>query len=261
MAIALFAVLATGYAGAAKLKTKSESTTVSFESQGDVEATCKKGTKAISGGFDADLSFSDGFLLVYESMKTGGRRWETAAFNEGDPGSLTSFAYCRDAKVKRRSAETTLDEDEDGSAIATCPKGTKAISGGFDNPEFGKGGSAILPYESRRLSKREWIVSGVNFADPGTLVAQVVCRKGKKVKTASDSDFADHADTYSPVAGCPRGARAISGGFDSTLPPDGSIDGPFVYSSKKEGKRSWEVSYFDFLAAATFTAYAYCEKT
>jgi hypothetical protein len=258
----------TGVATGAKLKTKSNSITIGTEEQGSVAAKCKKGTKAISGGFAGEIVDFFGFFVPitpFESMKISGRKWESAADNFAEPGSLTSFAYCRDAKVKRRTAETTVPGGNSvGSVTATCPQGTKAVSGGFDNPDFANGGlgaPAILPFESRMTSKREWTVSAANLGDdPGTLVAQVVCREGKVLTTAQESEFADHADVYGVEASCSPGKRVISGGFDSTLPHQGDADGPTVYRSLKQGKRSWEVSFYDFEAEALFTTYAYCEN-
>jgi hypothetical protein len=114
-------------------------------------------------------------MLPLESKKRGGRAWESGAGNFGGGArTLTSFAYCRDEKVKRRTGEATLDESELGAATASCPQDTKAIAGGFDVSEvlFSADSSLILPFESRRSGKREWTVSTINFGDlSGTLTA------------------------------------------------------------------------------------------
>jgi hypothetical protein len=48
---------------------------------------------------------------------------------------------------------------------ARCPRGTKVVSGGFDNPDFVVNGTdiAILPFESMKTGKREWTVSARNL--------------------------------------------------------------------------------------------------
>jgi hypothetical protein len=253
-----------GVASGAKLKTKSESTTLSADEQDTVTAKCKRGTKAVSGGFDADLEFDrNPLVVVYGSHRDGGRKWSASAYNAGGPdsGSLTSYAYCRDAKVRARSSETTLEGNETGSATARCPRGTKVFSGGFENPEFGESQDvAILPFESRKTGRREWTVSATNLADgDGTLVVHVYCREGKGLKTVEQDVFNDVEDTWELTPQCQRGKRVVSGGFDYTISIDGS-DGPFIYSSHKVGKREWQVEGFNRNEAATFTAYAYCEK-
>jgi hypothetical protein len=257
-----------GVATGAKLKTRSASTTIGAQELDSVTAKCKKGTKAISGGFEVEFASGGGpIMLPLESMKRGGRGWESRAANFGSgAGELTSFAYCRDEKVKRRTEETTIDQLEVGTATAKCPTGTKAIAGGFAGPEIALGvdSSLILPFESRRSGKREWTVSAVNFDDfAGTLTAQAVCHEGEGLKKKAVRTTAEDNGFYDLVATCKRGSRPVSGGFDSTLPPQGE-GGPFVLSSHRQGKRHWAASFFVFytdpIPPATFTTYAYCEK-
>jgi hypothetical protein len=47
-------------------------------------------------------------------------------------GLLTSYAYCRDEKVKSRSRTASVDSCETETVEASCKPGTKALSGGFD---------------------------------------------------------------------------------------------------------------------------------
>jgi hypothetical protein len=171
-AVLATSILALGVGGlaAAGLKTKSATTSVGEREADSIEAKCKRGTKAISGGFYAEESIvgDNPFNLIFESQRTGGRRWESAAYNAGNgPASLTSLAYCRDEKVKRRSSETTLSDSETGSVTAKCPRGTKALSGGFSTENFFVGlvdARAPLPFESRLSSKREWTASAPTWA-------------------------------------------------------------------------------------------------
>jgi hypothetical protein len=249
--------------GAKKLKTKSASETLSNGEFDDVTAKCKRGTKAVSGGFDSDLDLSGPTeaIIPYMSRAEGGRKWTSAGFNISQPGELTSFAYCRDQKVKRRSEEESLTSGETDSVTARCPQGTKVASGGFDNPDFSVGGpsaTVVFPNESKKTGKREWTVSARNLGSAsGDLVAQVNCHEGKGLKTFDEVLSIDSAGVHDVSAECGGGRRVVSGGFDYSLPPS---TGAFVFSSQKVGKREWEVEALDLDAPATLTAYAYCEK-
>jgi hypothetical protein len=69
--------------------------------------------------------------------------------------------------------------------------------------------------------------------------------------------FIGSSGVHDVVAECAPGRRVVSGGFDYSLEPS---PGAFVFSSHKIGKRTWEVEAADFVAEATLTAFAYCEK-
>src|SRR5918994_2251551 len=111
-------------AGAGALKTKSASTTIAAGADGSVTAKCKKGSEAVSGGFE-----SPGFVFPFdsiagpsnfsfESRREGRRKLVASAHNSGsDPGTLISDAYCDKDKpgLKTRTASTAtiefLDDD------------------------------------------------------------------------------------------------------------------------------------------------------
>jgi hypothetical protein len=253
-----------GVATGAKLKTRSASETISPGEFDSVTAQCKRGTKAVSGGFDSELDLdapATEAFIVYMSRAEGGRKWTSAGFNlGGEPGELTSLAYCRDQKIKRRSSETTLSGGETDTVTARCPKGTKVASGGFDNPDFTVNGTtvAIFPSESKKVGKREWTVSGTNLGpDPGDLVAQANCHTRKGLKTAEEELSINPSGVHDVQAECSGRRRVVSGGFEYSLEPS---EGAFVFGSHKVGKRAWEVEALDLDAPATLTAYAYCEK-
>jgi hypothetical protein len=252
-----------GTASGAKLKTKSETETIASDEFEAVTAQCARGTKAVSGGFESDID-PDGpteVILPYSSRAESGREWTSAGFNLAAPGDLTSFAYCRDQKVKRRSEETTVNPGESETVTAQCPRGTKAFSGGFDNPDFsiaGPSSTIILPFESKKTGKREWTVSGRNIAsEAGELVVQVNCHKGKGPRTEDEELSINSPGVHDEEAECRGGRRVVSGGFDYTLEATTSA---FVFSSYKDGKRDWQVEALDQSAPATLTVYAYCEK-
>jgi hypothetical protein len=259
---ALTLAIGIGAATGAKLKTKSASTTLSQTEFDSVTAKCKRGTKAVSGGFESeiDLGGPTEAIIPYMSRAEGGRKWTSAGFNLSQPGELTSFAYCRDQKVKRRAEETTINVFETDTVTARCPRGTKVASGGFDNPDFNVNGTtiAIFPTESKKVGKREWTVTGTNLGTTaGELVAQVNCHERKGLKTAEEDLSITSSGVHDVVAECAAGRRVVSGGFDYSLQPS---EEAFVFSSHKVGKRSWEVEALDLVDPATLTAFAYCEK-
>jgi hypothetical protein len=255
-------VVGIGVASGKKLTKKSESETLALNEFESVTARCETGTKAISGGFEGDLGLNlgDAAIETVGSLASGGREWTTNGYNFEDPGELTSFAYCIDQKVKRKTKSSTIPSEQREAVTAKCPEGKKAISGGFNNPTFDPGidPSVVMPFRSKKDGKREWEAGGATVTDKaGTFVAQVNCREGKKLKTVDDSTFIDDAGIWSASARCPSEHRVISGGFDYDLFPTPDA---FVFSSHRTDKRTWEVSVVDFQEEAELTAYAYCEK-
>ena len=127
-----------GVATGAKLKTKSASTTLSPEELDSVTAKCKKGTKAVSGGFQSDTNPSlpsGSYIFPYVSRAEGGRKWTSAGLNSAEPGELTSFAYCRHQKIKRRSNETTVSGGGATETVtARCPRAPRSPRAGSTTP-------------------------------------------------------------------------------------------------------------------------------
>jgi hypothetical protein len=114
-----------------------------------VTATCRRGEKAVSGGFAADEIASPGPVLVLvRSLKQGGRKWTVSAYNSGNEGDLTAYVYCHEGKgVKTREVEGTLDSAEVDSVEARCKRKQTLVGGGFDN---GSDWTTTAPTRSRR---------------------------------------------------------------------------------------------------------------
>jgi hypothetical protein len=101
--------------GGKGLKSRSKSITLDgatgmqADPSGSVTAKCKRGTRAISGGFSGliDESFladpdSGPGVIPSLSRRAGGRKWETGAVNEGgESGELTSYVYCQKKPKKK----------------------------------------------------------------------------------------------------------------------------------------------------------------
>lgn len=263
-AFAASALVSISAASGAGLKTESASTDVAPGDVGSATAECSQGKKAVSGGFDGNVDFADpadADFIWFESRPTSKREWTSSGENETgtSTGPLTSFAYCRDEKVKTESADVTVPGDGSATATVKCPSETKVLSGGFLT-EWNNN-TSILPHASQKVGKRKWSVTADNLdPDAGTATAYARCRKGEKLKTreASLSLPGPVLEIREVVARCKRGQRVVSGGFSvSTV----QFQGLLVEASRKEGKRRWLVEAFNNSPEAeTLTAYAYCEK-
>jgi hypothetical protein len=250
--------------GAKSLKTKSQTVEVDPGENGTASPKCKQGTKAVSGGFEVEIDITDfaPFLLMTESRRTGGREWTSAAYNlSPESGDLTSFAYCRDQKLKTKSKTTEVDVGDLDSVTAKCKQGEKAFSGGFGVEEINTGGPTpvFFPTASLKQGKRSWTASAYNTGtDEGDLTAYVYCRKGKGVKTKQADETLSAGEFDSVEARCSRKQRVVSGGFD--LDSNWTTTGSYLFESLKVGKRGWEVAAFGLGDPHDLIAYAYCEK-
>jgi len=253
-----------------QLKTSSETVSVAVDETGSAEARCKPGTKAVSGGFETefrDPPVDFPFIPAESSRRTGSRGWTSSGFNEGNAaGDLTSFAYCRAQKVKAASETITIPVGQFDTTTATCPRGTKAFSGGFEAEPLDTVGDtpALTVSESHRTGKRTWEASAFsNGNEPGDLAAYAYCREGGKklkAKQASTTISSDTTESADIQARCKRRQRVVSGGFGS--PDDSGEATPRFLTSSKRGKRAWGVEAFvgGTGAPIEFTIYAYCEK-
>jgi hypothetical protein len=92
------------------LKSKSKSITLDGgTATASLGAKCKRGGRAISGGFagQVDSAFvadppTGVGVRAYASRRDGGRRWQTTAANAGEQdGSLTTYVYCQKKPRKK----------------------------------------------------------------------------------------------------------------------------------------------------------------
>ena len=256
-ALLLGAIVVAGAEGA-KLTTRSASTTIAPGETGGKAATCKRGTKAISGGWRSEAEGGP-FAFAIDSVGVGKRRWRARQWNLGVAGdvSSTTYAYCRDQRLVTRTKRTTFSEDETRTVVARCPAGTKALSGGFDADRSDDG--LLLVNSSRRAGRRAWAVTGHDYMGAVELAVKVNCHRGralaKRQKTETIGSLAPGDDVV--VAKCKRNRRVVAGGFHSG---EGiSKVGPYFAESRKQGKRKWRVKV-GLIGELPITAYAYCER-
>jgi hypothetical protein len=260
--VAVGTVGTAGIAGGA-IKQKTASVELETEETGIATATCKKGTRAVSGGFD-DPTFNafappGSFASIFTSRRTSKRDW-SSVFTNGfgvEPGTAFTYAYCSDDLPKLKVVSETLSIPNDAveSVTARCPRGGEAVSGGFAAEQVATY-DGVFPYGSRRTGKRKWTATG--YANPpAELTSFAYCAKhklGLKVRSAT-TQTPDGANA-SVEASCRKRERVISGGFFAALD-----DGLFTdaFESRRTGPRRWTASTASF-DNFDFTAYAYCLK-
>jgi hypothetical protein len=264
-------VLAISAVAGAALKTKSATTTVGESPDaGSATAKCKRGSEAVSGGFD-NTDFDPEFpippgaaVFNFASSREGKRKWTAAGSNSGtDPGELIAYAYCdkREPGLKKKSTTVPVEVGETASATAKCKRGSVAVSGGYGSEDPSPG---FNPFSSIRDGKRTWTVEVYGFTlTPSDLTAFVYCDKSEpkvKTKSAEVAVAADEAGTA--TATCKRKSEAVAGGFDG---PDAAPDEPigaaiYPYESLRTGKRTWTAAGWNDEEDGTFVVYAYCKK-
>jgi hypothetical protein len=254
----------------AKLKTRSDRTTIGPGKNGTATTKCPKGSEAVSGGF-ATPHFDPGFngrsVLPLTSKRTHGRKWKTRGYNFSDHGrgKLFSFAYCdtHQPGLQVRSKHERLRAGDPGSATAKCPRGSEAVSGGFASPDATAGGAAVFAFTSKRVSHRRWKVSAYNNdqTDSQRLVAFAFCDKHEPgLRAESKQVMIPLARKRLVTVNCPHGRNEVFGGFAATVDTDGA--GPFVFTSKrsKVRGRDWEAAAAGNGAGThPFKVFVYCK--
>lgn len=153
-------------------------------------------------------------------------------------------------KVKTRSAQASATGNQAiATAMATCPKNTRAVGGGFGQQPIGAIsaiGAVGVIFESRKVGQRSWRASMQLADEPPTstavLTTFVYCRKGApKTVTSAETVPIPALDGHNTTAAppCPGKRTPAAGGFVAGPPV---ITGPavvnFVYDSARSG-RSW----------------------
>ncbi len=201
---------------------------------GGANGVCPAGTRAVSGGFDSPGFDDESSSTVRTSSRRAGKRgWriDAAGFGDGS-GLIVAHAYCERTrgKLSVRTASVPIPPNGVGGVTAVCRGRERAVSGGFSSPGFGiRGGSHVIALTSRRAGKRGWRAEAINprfdqDSSPlaGSLVAYALCRVGGPQLAVRRETMAIVGETPRTVeAICPRGSRAVSGGFDGELAVSG----------------------------------------
>ena len=237
---------------------------------GSATAKCDPGQVALAAGFGASPFFpnsSGGPVARLGSQPAGKHGVKTTAFNfnNSDPGTLYSYAYCgkRAHPPEVVSSDIHVEPNSVGSVVAKCPEGSRAISGGFGIDDQ----AIIISLVSKRSGNRGWKAAGFNIGDlssgsSGTLTAYAYCKSpGPKLTTeAKDTTLSTGLKTTNVK--CPNGGKAVSGGFDGNISTSGSqLNAAGALGSKRFDKaRGWTTEGISAGSPneATLTTYAYC---
>jgi hypothetical protein len=272
-------VMATSGVGAVRERSASATLTAA-EPFGAATAKCKRGRRAVAGGFEgtAYIQNVQPQLLAVDSAPAGKRTWTSAGrfyLDAGVPsGEFLSYAYCDDSgpRLKKRSASTTVgvtgSPEAIGTVTARCKRGSEAVSGGFDASDHTDElfGPEMYVLSSRRQGTRKWTVSAFNFGDaPGELTAFAYCDRsepGLKAKAVS-ATVGTYPSSSFITARCGKGRKVVSGGFDSPdFDPSGTESEMYPFASLRKANRGWTVAGFNESTSRSLdlVAYAYCRK-
>ncbi len=268
-AVVILAVIGVASAWAAAVKS---SVAVPGQTVASTSTKCPKGKALVSQGFGTKNFTTDGTgsTVVRVDSHRSGTGLETRAtnFNDAD-GVLDAYAYCskmgRDVRVVRGSV--LIPARGAGTAKARCPRGSSPIAGGFGSPGFSPSGAQAIALTSR-LDGRAWRVKGINQPSksgqkPGKLVAYAYCLDdAPKIVVRHATHKVARGDLETIVATCPRGAKAISGGFDGrvSLGARPKAAGAIISRRAKHG-RAWKIGAVSATGTTSqATVYAYCLK-
>ncbi len=187
-------------------------------------------------------------------------------------GPLNAYAYCdkHDPRVSVRSESTTVDPGAHAALTPKCPKGSEAVSGGFqsDEPTSPEGLTAFA-YTSKRSGDRVWkvAVQNVDSANSHSVKAFAYCEKhGPDLVTRAAEEKVDPStsNTVTITPKCPKGSNIFSGGYKSTFVQKGiGLNFNIAYTSKRSKGDKWKVSAIGVALNSTSTksaetALAYC---
>jgi hypothetical protein len=253
----------------------SNSSNIKPGDDGSATTECPQGKEAVSGGFAApgfDPTGKTGpAILPFASRRTTGHGWTAQGHNlspvpppDGN-GSLVTYAYCdkHQPGLAVRSARTTVDHNDIGTAQARCPTGSEAVSGGFRSPKGGPTAATLFPYVSKRVGNSQWRVSvGSNDnANSHKVTVFVYCDRHEPGLTKeSKKGTVQPGDKLTLDIGCGQGSQAFSGGFESTIDfANSSVAFPFT--SKRVSTQRWRISALGngLGHAEKLTAIVYCK--
>jgi hypothetical protein len=269
---------------AARLSSDSASTTIAPQQNGTATAKCGSGSTAVAGGFAApglDPTAETGpAILTYTSTRPVDGKWQASGHNFNQPspppskggvpgaGSLVTYAYCdqHDPSIAVRSKSTTVDGGAHASLTPKCPQGREAVSGGFQSDTPDTEGLTDYAYTSKRVGKQAWKIAVLNpDMSPHNVQAFAYCEKhAPNLVSRSAQTKTPLEKTTTITAKCPKGAKAFSGGYKSTIAQAGTeLQASLAFTSKRSGGRNWKVSALPVLVVAqaptpTETAIAYC---
>ena len=208
-------------------------------------ASCPAKTKAVGGGYvTSQPSIPNHWLNVYESQRLNNKQWRVSGveyFPAPATDSLVAYVYCEALRAKVRTVAATIPLTPTlhgtTSVLALCPKGRKAISGGFLGPAANAGNGSYISRST--LGLNGWVVDATNLMGvPGAVTAFVYCAKVGKVNQLS-ADVAvlgpGNSVRSARTPRCAKRKTARAGGFATSTPVGGLQATALVYESRRIG--------------------------
>lgn len=233
-------------------------------------AACPGGTKVVAGGYTTTVpSLPNHWLNIYESQRVGAGAWRVSGAEYFPLGTdeLTAYAYCQafKGKIKARSAQVAIPTTADQSTVvqASCPSGTKAVSGGFAT-EAANASDAGFVTRSIAAGGTRWVVDATRLTGAAgrSLFSHVYCAGVAKLSKRFE-DIAvvgpigsEHTAT---TPACPKKTTARGGGFATSTPIGGLLNAALVYETRRAGA-TWSSSAAPSSGATSITLVtdAYC---
>jgi hypothetical protein len=269
---AAFAVALAGaglaFARTVMLETDSASQRIGGSQRGKAIATCPGGSHVVSGGFAAPGRVYAGggpYTEALSARRHGHTGFAVKGLDDGPfrHGKIYAYAYCGDlgpiTVASKRSAP--ISSFRAGHAVARCPAGLTAISGGFAGRGT-RGQPRMIPYVSKRIGTRRWKVAAFNEVLKGSqqLIAYAYCAPpppglATRAHLARLQDF----NLGSAGSSCAPGEEAIAGGFSATTPKGGRGDADAFSSYRRADGLRWKVSLINGSARVKqVRVFAYC---
>ena len=232
-------------------------------------ATCRKGSRAIGGGFRGPSS-SEVIGIPFESVKVGQRSWRASMqlLDIGSPSTLTLTVQvnCRAKAAKTRTVSATVPTTGvtgvGPAATASCQGDRRAVAGGFTMPPPLVGQIATsLVFDSRRSGARAWTTRvATGAAGPSTLTSHAYCAKRGQSLAERSSASAPNGEEFglsSALASCDQPPVPFAGGFSQ---PGGNVNSFFVISESIGVGVGWQASgiHSGTVPAVTLSAHVYC---
>jgi hypothetical protein len=233
-----------------------------------VTASCPKGEHVSFGGVISEFKpppKTTGHPSVFPTSmrRTAAGQWTVSGASEtvGTGSHLSAVAYCDRGSVPRVASSTVrLPGFDAKTAVATCPKGTVVVGGGYSS------GSSRTHVEYvgqlDRESSTQLAVTMVNAVKAATTVTAIAyCAKGPAPSEHPTMlTLGGHKGGTARVS-CPPHTSLVFGGVVVT-PPSGSTGNfsaviPFSWTA--QSRTQWAVSGYNVgNLSGTLIAVAYC---
>lgn len=151
--------------------------------------------------------------------------------------------------------------------VATCPKKSVLIGGGFQRAAFENDGG-VYPSESRAISKKKWRATGTAFGKiRNDFVSIGYCMASPKRKplikeVSATTAIAPRTVGFVTTPPCPRSRKMVWNGFDLNPKTGGPAQTSMLFADGIfNGNQSFTASAWNGTGVVgTLTAYGYCMK-